>query len=384
MGKDRKIYLLRHGDIYEEGELHRCLGHTDVPLTQKGERQAGKTAKWLQDKDISRIYSSPLQRCVKTAQIIKRQKKNSGQEPEIRILEALQELDAGKWENLSFKKIKEKYPDEYEARGRVLGYYSFPGGESLYQAGLRFGGCLEAIRKKEKGNILIVAHAGVIRGYLSGLLDISPNDIFTISQPYAGITILKETDMRLTVEKIGWRSPEFLDKEEMRYLYRKCKTPERTIRHMEAVAHFLDILVEKMGLSDYDWELLKKAALVHDICRMQGQHAKAGAEVLRKEGYREIAKLVEGHHDCEYFVDIDSGGTSMLSEEELLFYADKRVLEEQVVSLEERFEASMWKCRTLDAKENHHRLYEKAKWIESKIEKKCSGRNQNMEFFKVS
>lgn len=367
MGKNRTIYLIRHGDIYEEGEIHRCLGHTDVPLTKRGERQAEKIAGWFQNKDISRIYSSPLQRCVRTAQIIKEQNKNCGQGLEISICEALQELDTGKWENLSFKKIREQYPGEYEARGRALGYYVFPGGESLYQAGLRFGRCLEAIRKEEKGNILIVAHAGVIRGYLSSLLDIPPNDMFTISQPYAGITVLKESDMRLTVEKVGWRSSEFLDREEIQYLYRKCKTPERTIRHMEAVAQFLDVLEEEMSLSDHKWERLKKAALVHDICRTQSQHAKAGAEVLRKEGYREIAKLVEGHHSCKNFADIELRDMFVLSEEELLFYADKRVREERVVSLAERFETSMQKCRTPEAKENHDRLYEKAKGIETKI-----------------
>lgn len=136
---------------------------------------------------------------------------------------------------------------------------------------------------------------------------------------------------------------------------------------MEAVAQFLDVLEEEMSLSDHKWERLKKAALVHDICRTQSQHAKAGAEVLRKEGYREIAKLVEGHHSCKNFADIELRDMFVLSEEELLFYADKRVREERVVSLAERFETSMQKCRTPEAKENHDRLYEKAKGIETKI-----------------
>lgn len=85
MGKDRTIYLIRHGAVYEEGEIHRCLGHTDVPLTKRGERQAGKTAEWFRDKEIRNIYTSPLQRCVKTAQIIRKQLADFGKEARIRI-----------------------------------------------------------------------------------------------------------------------------------------------------------------------------------------------------------------------------------------------------------------------------------------------------------
>lgn len=209
MGQERRLYLVRHGELYEEGGIHRCLGHTDVPLTKRGESQAGKAAEWFRDKKIDKIYSSPLLRCVKTAEIIKSRMEAARQDIEIRILEALREMDAGKWENLSFEEIREKYPEEYEARGRELGYYAPPGGESFYQAGIRFGECFEEIRKETEGNILIVAHAGVMRGYLCSLLDISPNDVFTIPQPYAGITILKETDTEFKPERIGWKPDMF-------------------------------------------------------------------------------------------------------------------------------------------------------------------------------
>lgn len=367
MEKERRIYLVRHGELYEDGKIRRCLGHTDVPLAKRGERQAGKIAGWFLDKDIGRIYSSSLLRCVKTAEILKNRMEVSRQGIEIRILEALWEMDAGKWENLSFEEIRRNYSEEYEARGRNLGYYAPPGGESFYQAGIRFGGCLEKIRKETEENILVVTHAGVIRGYLSGLLGISPNDVFTIPQPYAGITVLKETARGLVPERIGWKPSEFLDDEEIRNLYDKCRTPEQTVCHMEAVAQFLDALKKEMKHSDYNWELLKKAALVHDICRTQRQHARKGAEVLREEGYEEIAKLVEGHHSSEGSAGADYGEMPQLSEEELLFYADKRVREDQIVSLEERFKASMWKCRTSEAKEKRHSLYRRAQYIERKI-----------------
>ena len=52
---------------------------------------------------------------------------------------------------------------------------------------------------------------------------------------------------------------------------------------------------------------------------------------------------------------------------ELLDYADKRVLEETVVSLDERFASSRFKCRTPEARMNHQRRYEKAVRIEQDV-----------------
>ncbi len=115
---------------------------------------------------------------------------------------------------------------------------------------------------------------------------------------------------------------------------------------------------------------------MHDICRTQREHAKAGADILRKEGYWEIAKLVEGHHSSKGMVDTEQRETSVLSEEDLLFYADKRVQEDRIVSLGDRFGASKRKCKTPEAKEKHQRLYEKAMNIERKIEKAAGGKGK--------
>lgn len=361
MGRERYIYLLRHGELYEAGGAHRCLGRTDVPLTEEGEHQAQKIAGWFQDKQIDHIFCSPLSRCIKTAQIVKAL---ADRNTEVVIRNDLRELEAGEWENLSFKEIKERYPEEYEERGRHLGTYAPPGGESFEQAGKRFGQCLEKIRKeKTDGNLLIVAHAGVIRGYLCSLLDMSPDDIFVIPQPYVGISVLKETDGCLRVQRAGWRPLTFLDDDEIHRIYEKCATPLPVIRHMEAVAAYLDGLKAHLGEADYDWNALRKAALLHDICRTEKDHARVSADYLKKDGYEEIENLVRQHHSGEYSV--------RLRPEDLLFYADKRVQEDRVVSVEERFAASLKKCSTPEALTKHQKLYEKTKYIEDRLRELC-------------
>ena len=409
--KKRIIYLVRHGELFQQEGGHRCIGRTDLPLSERGQRQAAKTAQWLKSQPVQRIYSSPLIRCVQTAEIIRKAHDSCGSDGnsiieserlQIRIREKLQELDAGAWENLTFTEIRERFPEGYEARGRCVGAYAPPGGESFMSSGERFGKCLAEIRKETDENILVVAHAGVMRGYLSTLLNVDPGDIFTkIRMPYAGVTVLIEEFAQesseekglgeaddkkasLRVERVGWRPDWFLDEEEMEHLYKLGQTSERTIRHMKAVAEYIDELKKVSDsecLSDgyqsedlINWPRLKKAALVHDICRKEKNHAEASARLLDYEGYVEIADLVREHHGGERLWQL-IGEKDRISEEEIMFYADKRVREDQVVSLEERFAASEAKCTTQAAKEAHSRQKQAAYAIEKKLRSNgiCTG-----------
>lgn len=94
--------------------------------------------------------------------------------------------------------------------------------------------------------------------------------------------------------------------------------------------------------------LLSAAALLHDICRTEPNHAFAGAQKLRDLGYPEIADIVAVHHDW-------SGGP--FDESALLYLADKYVQGDQRVTLEQRFERSRAKCHTEQALCAHDRRY---------------------------
>src|SRR4051794_39664659 len=71
MAQDRglTVYLIRHGETLWNCE-GRCQGVTDIPLTEKGYRQAHAIATALADKPLSLILSSPLQRTRETAAVI--------------------------------------------------------------------------------------------------------------------------------------------------------------------------------------------------------------------------------------------------------------------------------------------------------------------------
>ena len=86
---------------------------------------------------------------------------------------------------------------------------------------------------------------------------------------------------------------------------------------------------------NFDLAAIEAAALLHDITKTRSletgeNHALTGANLLRELGFEPIAGMVAGH------VTPRENG-DQLSAEELISYADKRVLHDKVVSLAERF-----------------------------------------------
>ncbi|MFZ5758694.1 MAG: HD domain-containing protein [Thermodesulfobacteriota bacterium] len=82
-------------------------------------------------------------------------------------------------------------------------------------------------------------------------------------------------------------------------------------------------------------ELVVAASLLHDIAKTpclesRCDHARMGEEICRRHGYSEIAAIVAEH------VLISSNGHDPISEKEIVYYADKRVNHDRVVSLHDR------------------------------------------------
>ena len=63
------IYVVRHGQTDWNIE-HRIQGHQDIPLNDKGVEEANFLKDELSDIDFDLVFSSPLKRAYKTAEII--------------------------------------------------------------------------------------------------------------------------------------------------------------------------------------------------------------------------------------------------------------------------------------------------------------------------
>lgn len=116
--------------------------------------------------------------------------------------------------------------------------------------------------------------------------------------------------------------------------------PQVIRRHSEVVARLSRQLALDLGKTEdctVDPDLLEAAGLLHDIAKESAggvleDHASAGAKLLRGLGLEAVANLVERHIELG---DWNSSGG--VEPAEVLFYCDKRVRHDSVVSLDKRF-----------------------------------------------
>ena len=156
------VYLLRHGETAWNADGNRYCGRTDLPLTEKGIKQAQLVQQQLKDISFDAVYSSPLERAYRTAKIA------SGEKEVIKD-DRLIEADFGKWEG----KTKEQFIEE--DRGLWERWLNDPmqtkagdTGETALEVIMRVNDFFTAaFYKHPSGNILVVGHNGMNRFYLS-------------------------------------------------------------------------------------------------------------------------------------------------------------------------------------------------------------------------
>ncbi len=155
------IYLIRHGETAWNADNNRYCGRTDIPLTEKGLKQAEILRRQLGSVKWDGAFSSPLQRAFTTAQIA------SGATviKDDRLIEA----DFGLWEG----KTKEEFMAENAqlwtswmndpANSRAGGT-----GETGAEIVQRVNDFFQQLQQQySAGNFLVAAHNGVNRLFLS-------------------------------------------------------------------------------------------------------------------------------------------------------------------------------------------------------------------------
>lgn len=163
------IYFVRHGESVSNVNHIFNNSLEEDPLTEKGILQAKATAKWLADKPIDALYSSPIPRALETAGLLAEKIKKP-----IRVLPQLMEFRIGELQN------KAMNDENFFLHDNILNKWkngmrqaSFPAGENYLQLIRRFD---EALRKMvgehPSGTIVAVGHGGQI---IFGLKAICPN-----------------------------------------------------------------------------------------------------------------------------------------------------------------------------------------------------------------
>ncbi len=119
----RTVYIVRHGNTFDKGDTVTRVGaRTDLPLSASGLVQAEALARHFagQAPAFSAAFSSPLQRTMRTAQMILASQSKA---PEITPVDFLREIDYGPDENRPEPEVVERIGqtalDLWEREARV-------------------------------------------------------------------------------------------------------------------------------------------------------------------------------------------------------------------------------------------------------------------------
>jgi broad specificity phosphatase PhoE/ribonuclease HI len=182
-----RLILVRHGET-PMTQAGRYSGRGDVPLTDEGEAQAmaagGRVAGI--SRDVTAVVTSPLRRCVRTAELIAAE---VGGVP-VAVVDDLIECDFGAWEGLTFAEVQERWPREMTA---WLGSASVapPGGESFKAVSKRVRGALATTLQAYAGGVVVVvSHVSPIKLILQDALAASDAFLHRLYLDAAGVSTM--------------------------------------------------------------------------------------------------------------------------------------------------------------------------------------------------
>jgi broad specificity phosphatase PhoE len=184
---ERCIYLVRHGETAGESSI-RYHGRNDVPLSELGEQQVAGLIPLVRELRLTALVHSPLDRACASARILL---EGLQQAPgQIEEVADLSEIFFGDMEGLTAEEIQARCPAwyvEWQA-GRAT---SFPGGESFAGFDQRVATAIKAVLARyPAGDLMVVAHKGIIKRALGALLDLSPEAVSELDPALGSLTVL--------------------------------------------------------------------------------------------------------------------------------------------------------------------------------------------------
>ena len=154
-----EIVLVRHGET-EWSRAGRHTGHTDVPLTDQGRRDAKAIGAVLGKRQFALVLTSPLQRAAETCRLA-----GFGETAVQR--DELREWDYGEYEGRKTVDIRQERPRW------SLWCDGVPGGETLWEVGARVDHVIEELRSIE-GDVALFAHGHLLRVLAARWLGLEP------------------------------------------------------------------------------------------------------------------------------------------------------------------------------------------------------------------
>ncbi|KAJ7317494.1 hypothetical protein JRQ81_003656 [Phrynocephalus forsythii] len=175
----RSIYLSRHGE--SELNLQGRIGG-DSGLSERGKQYAHALASFIRSQHICdlKVWTSHMKRTIETAEALS---------VPYEQWKALNEIDAGVCEEMTYEEIQAHHPEEFALRDQDKYRYRYPKGESYEDLVQRLEPVIMELERQE--NVLVICHQAVMRCLLAYFLDKSAEELPYLKCPLH--TVLKLT-----------------------------------------------------------------------------------------------------------------------------------------------------------------------------------------------
>jgi broad specificity phosphatase PhoE/predicted kinase len=178
----RSVWLTRHGE--SAFNVQGRIGG-DAPLSDAGRGYAAQLANVIRDRVGSDVvvWTSTLRRTIGTAEILGLP---------FRSWRALDEIDAGVCDGMTYAEIANVMPHEYESRTVDKFRYRYPRGESYQDVIQRLEPVIFEL-ERERAPVLVIGHQAVLRALYAYMMDRPPHECPFVSIPLHTVLELEPT-----------------------------------------------------------------------------------------------------------------------------------------------------------------------------------------------
>ena len=168
-----EIYIIRHGET-ENNRLYKFVGSTDQPLNDRGIAQAETLRAPMSQIRLDRIYSSPYQRTMMTAERVR-----AGRDIPVVTDKGLCEIHCGSWEGLGKDEIEARWPGQLELWEHRPDLLHMEDGETFREVQERAVRAFCRIATAEDGHsVAVVSHMLTIQLIMARLLSVPIRDVW--------------------------------------------------------------------------------------------------------------------------------------------------------------------------------------------------------------
>ena len=176
----RSIWLSRHGQSM--ANLRDVVGG-DEPLSPTGQDYARRMGDWVHESapEGLEVWTSTLRRAQQTSRAL---------DLPYQSLKALEEIDAGLCDGMSYAEIREQMPRDWAARKADKLRYRYPRGESYEDLVRRLDPVLMELERVH-APVLVVAHQAVLRALIGYFTDRPRDEVPHLRVPLHSVIELK-------------------------------------------------------------------------------------------------------------------------------------------------------------------------------------------------